>query len=95
MTRREWRGRAEDGEIVYYRAFHHGGNWSFQSTRKSDDDWHDHDILPAEVMEELREVLWNKHLRRRLPLKQVEQIDRLIEEQRADDGEAQQGSVEE
>jgi hypothetical protein len=33
-------------------------------------------------MESLREVLWNKHQRRRLPLKQMEQIDAMLGEMR-------------
>jgi hypothetical protein len=35
-------------------------------------------------METLREVLWNKHQRRRLPLKQLEQVDLLMERLRAE-----------
>ncbi|MEX2580762.1 MAG: hypothetical protein WD342_17015 [Verrucomicrobiales bacterium] len=82
MTKHEWRDRTEDGEIVYYRANHHAGRWEFYSTLKSDPDWTKREILPLEVMESLREVLWNKHQRRRLPLKHVEQIDKMIEEMR-------------
>ena len=41
-------------------------------------DWNQHEMLPLTVMESLREVLWNKHQRRRLPLKHLEQIDKII-----------------
>ena len=80
MTKHEWHDRAEDGEQVYFRAIHHAGRWEFYSTRKSDPDWEKHEILPRDVMLSFREVLWNKHLRRRVPLKHVEQIGRMIEE---------------
>lgn len=93
MTKHEWRDRAADGETVYYRANHHAGRWEFYSTRKSDPDWQPHEMLPLAVMESLREVLWNKHQRRRLPLKHVEQIDRVIETLREREGEASGGEL--
>lgn len=68
----------ECGETIYYRAHHHAGRWEFFSTLKSDPEWNVHDTLPLDVMEEFREVLWKKHIRRRVPLKQVEEIDALI-----------------
>lgn len=87
MTKHEWRERNEDGELVYYRALHHAGRWEFYSTRKSDPEWYARETLPLEVMESLREVLWNKHQRRRLPLKHVEQIEGMIELLRGESGE--------
>lgn len=86
MTKHEWRDFNEDGEKVYYRANHHAGRWEFYSTLQSDPDWTKHEILPLEVMEQLREVLYNKHQRRRLPLKHLEQIEEMIEEMREADG---------
>lgn len=82
MTKHEWRDKTEDGEWKYYRAIHHAGNWEYFSTLKSDPEWYPQEMLTLEEMEELRKVLWNKHLRRRLPLKHVEQIDGFIEELR-------------
>jgi hypothetical protein len=79
MTKHEWHERTGDGEQIYYRANHHAGRWVFYSTLKSDPDWNQHEMLPLPVMESLREVLWNKHQRRRLPLKHLEQIDKIIE----------------
>lgn len=84
-NKHEWHERAEDGEMMYFRAILHAGRWEFFSTRKSDPEWEKHDILPLERMETLRELMWNKHLRRRLPLKHVEQIDKMIEELREND----------
>ncbi|MBP82431.1 MAG: hypothetical protein CMO61_01125 [Verrucomicrobiales bacterium] len=79
-NKHEWHDRAVDGELVYYRAILHAGRWEFYSTRKSDPDWERHELLPLEKMEVLREVMWNKHLRRRLPLKHIDYIDKLIED---------------
>ena len=84
MTKHEWHDRAPDGEQIFYRATHHASRWEFYFTRKSDPEWEKCDMLPLPVMEQFREVLWNKHLRRRVPLRLVEHIDRIIEELRAD-----------
>tara|TARA_R110000850_G_scaffold19988_5_gene59817 strand:+ start:5423 stop:5704 length:282 start_codon:yes stop_codon:yes gene_type:complete len=81
-NKHEWHDNAEDGERVYYRAILHAGRWEFSSARKSDPAWEKHEILPIEKMEALRDVMWNKHLRRRVPLKHVDYIDKLIEDLR-------------
>jgi hypothetical protein len=87
MTKHEWHDRTEDGEPIFYRAIHHAGKWVFYSTLKSDPDWNQHEMLPLSVMESLREVLWNKHQRRRLPLKHFEQIEKILEDLRETEAE--------
>ena len=87
MTKHEWHEWDEDGERVYYRATHHAGRWEFFSTKEEDPEWNAHDALPLEVMKSFRQVLWNKHLRRRVPLKHVEQIDGMIERMEEQGGE--------
>lgn len=82
MTKHEWRDKTEDGEHIYYRATLHAGRWEFYSTLKSDPEWNKHEIFPLDVMEDLRDVLWRKHQRKKLPLKHVEQIDKMIEDLR-------------
>ena len=79
-NKHEWHDRDADGELVYYRAILHAGRWEFYSTRKSDPDWERHELLPLEKMEALREVMWKKYTRRRLPLKHINYIDKLIED---------------
>ena len=86
MTKHEWRDRAKDGEQVFYRAQHFSGRWEFYFTRKSDPEWEKKEALSLEEMEQFREVLWNKHLRRRAPLKHVDQIDQMIETMREEQG---------
>ena len=85
MTLHEWRHRDEEGVVIYYRATIHAGRWEFFSTLKTDPEWNEHEILSLEAMEMFREVLWNKHLRRRAPLKHVEQIDKMIEKLREEE----------
>lgn len=84
MTRHQWRDRNEEGETVLYRADHHNGGWKFSWRRKSDDRWTHCESLELEEMEKFRGVLWNKHLRRRLPLHHVEGIDKILEKLRKD-----------
>lgn len=79
-NKHEWRDKAEDGEQVYYRVIIHAGRWEFYFTRKSDPDWQACEVFPLEQMNKFREILWNKHLRRRVPLKHVEQVDAMIED---------------
>jgi len=86
MTKHEWRDRDEEGELTYYRAIIHSGRWEFFSTLKTDPEWNQHEVLPLEVMEQFRDVLWKKHLRRRAPLKHVDHIDKIIEELRETGG---------
>ena len=79
MTKHEWRDRTPEGEHIYYRAILHAGRWEFFSTLKSDPEWNKQEAFPIEVMEDLRDLLWRKHQRKKLPLKHVEQIDEMIE----------------
>jgi len=89
MTKHEWHDRAEDGEPRFFRACHHAGRWEFYATLKSDPEWEKREILPLPIMEDFLEILRNKHQRRRVPLKHVEQIEEMVEELReteAEDG---------
>jgi len=79
MTTHEWHERNTDDELVYYRANHHAGRWSFQSRPKDEEDWVYHDEPTLEFLEMFRTVLWNKVQRRRAPEKHIDQIDALIE----------------
>lgn len=79
-TMHEWRDHDPAGDHIYYRATQHGNKWEFQSTRKSDADWTKHEILPREVMDDLVDLLRNKHQRRRVPLAHLEQVEALVAE---------------
>ena len=39
-------------------------------------------MLPLEKMVALRDIMWNKHLRRRVALKHIDYVDELIAELR-------------
>lgn len=78
MTKHEWKENTEEG-LRFYRANFHGRHWTLSSRLKEEEDWTPHDPMRLEDLLLLRDVLWRKYQRRRLPYKQVEQIDRMIE----------------
>lgn len=80
MTKHEWHEITDTGEKRYIRALHYAGRWTFEDTLESDPDWTKRDILPLEDLQRLREVLWKKYQRGRLPHSHVKQIDVMIEE---------------
>ena len=93
MTRHEWRDRSEEGDLIFFRADHHSDVWRFSKRPKSEDRWDYFDILSLEEMEQFRDILFNKHQRKKLPLKHVEQIDDMIDKLRRESAEADEEDV--
>lgn len=79
MKKHEWRENTDDGEVRVVRASHHGGKWELMSRLKKEDEWTRHPVIALEDLESLREILWNKYQRKRLPHHHVLQVDALIE----------------
>lgn len=89
MKFHDWRERTENGEKRLWRATKHGGRWAFMSRmQRSEDDWTEHETMTAEDLRQLREVLFNKYQRRRLPWGDVVTIDNMIEETEQAEGAA-------
>lgn len=80
MAKHEWRERTPEGEVRYVTAKRHMGKWLFQTCLKSDEEWTQLDALPLGDLEQLREVLWRKYQRKRVPYEHVQEIDAMIEE---------------
>ena len=80
--RHEWRDKDEDGEDVNFRAIHHGNDWriiwSYKVGRTEEVVWHDVEEVTTEMWETLRDVLWRKYQRRRVPYELVEAIDKKL-----------------
>ena len=64
------------------RAERFGGRWKFQSKLRSDVQWTYYDIPPVEELEELRDIVWRKYQRKRLPWDDVASLDRMLEDRR-------------
>jgi len=74
----EWRERTDEG-LRFWRATRHAGKWTFQTTLKTEPDWHPIDPVPRELWQELRDLLWRKYQRKRVPWEWIEKIDKLLE----------------
>jgi hypothetical protein len=77
MESHEWRERTEEG-MRYFRASYHADRWTFHTTLKTDPDWEKVDPVPEELWRELREILWRKYQRKRLPWERIAAIDKIL-----------------
>ncbi|MEK0446946.1 MAG: hypothetical protein RLZZ399_2267 [Verrucomicrobiota bacterium] len=77
-----WKTVTADREKREIRAERFGGRWRFQTKLRSEAGWTYHDTLPYEDLEELRDIVWRKYQRKRLPYDDVASLDRMLEEKR-------------
>lgn len=70
----------EDGDVVVFRATKHGKVWRLQTRPKSEEEWTYHDPPDLERLFHLRDMLWRKYQRNRVPFEHVAQIDGMIED---------------
>ncbi len=77
-----WKSVSEDGEKREARAERFGGKWRFQAKLKSDAVWTYYDSPTLEDLEALRDILWRKYQRKRLPWDDVASLDKMLEERR-------------
>lgn len=77
-----WKTTTPEGEKREVRAERFGGRWKFQSKVPSDAQWTYYDHPPLEDLEELRDIVWRKYQRKRLPWDDVASLDRMLEERR-------------
>jgi hypothetical protein len=76
----EWKTRTEEGEKREVRAERFGGNWRIQSRLRHEERWTYHDVPLLEDLVELRDVLWRKYQRKRLPWDDVATVEKMITE---------------
>ncbi|MEY5026770.1 MAG: hypothetical protein RLZZ244_2298 [Verrucomicrobiota bacterium] len=74
-----WKNRTPEGEKREVRAERFGGRWRFQSKTQSESVWTYFDHPSLEDLEELRDILWRKYQRKRLPYDDVASIDALLQ----------------
>ena len=81
MKRHDWREQTETGEKRLWRATKHGRRWAIYSRlQKSEDGFVEHSLDELDALRQLREVLFNKYQRQRVPWEDVVTIDGFIEE---------------
>ncbi len=78
MSKHEWRENTSEGDIRLVTATRQAGKWKLRARLKSEEDWTLLSVMTLEDLEYLREVLWNKYQRRRVPYEHVLEIDALI-----------------
>lgn len=78
MGKHEWREQTEEGETRLFMATRQAAKWTFKARLKSEEDWTPLDPCPMDDLEYLREILFNKYQRRRVPSEQVAEIDEMI-----------------
>jgi hypothetical protein len=79
----EWKSTTPEGERRDVRAEKFGGKWRIQARLKGEETWTYYDSPPLADLIELRDVLWRKYQRKRLPHEDVAAVDQLIRERRA------------
>jgi len=79
----EWKETEEFG-VRIYRATHHAAEWSFAASwkvsRRETQVWEDIELeeVTDEMWETLRDILWRKYQRGRLPHKLIEALDKRL-----------------
>jgi len=81
METHEWNERTEEGKR-YYRATYHAHKWTVLTTLKTDPDWErlEFEQVPEDVWRALRDIVWKKYQRKRLPWERVEALDKILGE---------------
>ena len=87
-----WKTVGDDGEKREARAERFGGKWRFQSKRRSDAVWTYYDTPTLEDLEALRDILWRKYQRKRLPWDDVASLDKMLEAHRPSSSETSEVS---
>ena len=75
-----WNMRTEEGDKREVRAERFAGQWRLQSKLRGEEQWTYHDVPLLEDLVELRDVLWRKYQRKRLPWDDVAAVERMITE---------------
>ena len=80
-----WTDKDRHGKKREVRATKFGGAWRFQSKTAGELDWTYYDRPLLEDLLTLKEVLVRKYQRRRASTEDVASVEKLIQEQRADE----------
>jgi len=75
-----WKSTNEDGEKREVRAEKFGGQWRFQSKLKADEHWTYYEAPQLDDLVELRDILWRKYQRKRLPWDDIAAVDKMIQD---------------
>ncbi len=77
-----WKVITDSREKQEIRAERFGGRWRFQAKLSSESVWTYFDTPSFEHLEQLRDILWRKYQRKRLPHDDVASIDAMLQARR-------------
>ena len=75
-----WKTVTEEGQKREVRAEKFAGQWRIQAKLRDEENWTYYDVPLVEDLIELRDILWRKYQRKRLPFEDVSAIDKIIRE---------------
>lgn len=75
-----WKETTPEGDHRLYRAHRARGQWQLVSKLEGEEFWEPLDPVGEADWRALRDVLWRKYQRRRLPWEHVAEIDKLLGE---------------
>jgi hypothetical protein len=84
MESHEWFENTDEGKIYYRANYYLSGKWTtgkwtiMTTTQKRNPTWTDLKPPPEEVLRELRDIIWKKYQRKRLPWKRVAELDKIL-----------------
>lgn len=76
----EWHDRLEDGRRRYVRGYWNSRVWTFRVLLPESEDWELVEKPDADLWLALRDVLFRKYQRKRLPFKHLASVDTVLEE---------------
>lgn len=79
MESHEWFERNDEGRVYYRANYYLNGGWTIMTaTEKRNPVWTDLKSPPESVLRELRDIIWRKYQRKRLPWERVAELDRML-----------------
>ena len=76
----EWHDRDEDGKRRYVRGYWNSREWQIRVLNKEAEAWQDVPNPSIELWVALRDVLWRKYQRKRLPAKFIQKVDSILDD---------------
>jgi len=80
----EWHESLPENGKRYYRAHWDSRQWRISTTLKEEPEWYVLEKPGLDVWEALREVLFNKYQRKRLPFRLLQNVDAILAELRGE-----------
>lgn len=79
METHEWSERTEEGKVYYRANYYLNHGWTIMTTtQKRNPTWTDMKPPTAEALRELRDIVWKKYQRKRLPWERVAELDQML-----------------